>query len=184
MTFDTQDLKSQELADVFDALAKHGVSSDFSFEDASQSAVFYELMSVLKPSAELMDILKVLSDINVTRPADTSDIHLKFSARLSEYLLSHSGQFTVNNDFFGLKSGVFPVDCAVYRGDVLVAFIEIDGPHHYTSDGALTREGQLKTWLYARIYSGVPLYRLKVQNIDRVGIAQSAEQLAKKIIHE
>jgi hypothetical protein len=111
----------------------------------------------------------------------SSSIHLNFSEQLLKCFELHPQKLTAKNEFFGLKSGVFYVDCAVYSRDVLVALIEVDGAHHHTSTGELTRESQFKTWLYEHNYPGVPLHRLKNSEIDRMGVKKSAEKLAKEI---
>jgi hypothetical protein len=185
ITFDVSDA-SPALSEVYRLLALRGVVMENNLEHVSQSGVFFELMNVLKPTPQLTDILNGLRDSNLQRSAletnQSSSIHLNFSEQLLKCFEQHPQNFTVKNEFFGLKSGVFPVDCAVYSGDVLVALIEIDGAHHYTSTGELTRESQFKTWLHEHNYPGVPLHRLKVSEIGRMGVKKSAEQLAKEII--
>eukprot|EP01034_Spumella_vulgaris_P043102 gene43102-53498_t len=74
------------------------------------------------------------------------------------------------NEFYGLKSGDLPVDCVVYKDNKIVAFVEVDGLHHYLSNGQLNREGHLKKWLYDKNYPGVPLIRVKVVDIDKLGV--------------
>jgi hypothetical protein len=177
MTFDVSDA-SPALREVYRVLSLRGVVFE-NIEQVTQSSVFFELMNVLKPTPQLTDILNGLRDSNLQQSAlgtnQSSSIHLKFSEQLVHYFELHPQKLTVRNEFFGLKSGVYPVDCAVYFGDVLVAFIEIDGRE-------LTRESQFKTWLYEHIYPGVPLHRLKVGDMREMGIKKSAEKLAKEII--
>eukprot|EP01034_Spumella_vulgaris_P042362 gene42362-52534_t len=91
------------------------------------------------------------------------------------------GSYTVTNEFCGLKSGELPVDCVVYKDDKIVAFVEVDGLHHYLSNGQLTREGHLKTWLYEKNYPGVPLIRVKVVDFDELGVKQCVEKVVEDI---
>ncbi len=71
--------------------------------------------------------------------------------------------------------------CAVYFGDVLVALIEIDGPHHYTMTGELTRKSQFKTWLYERNFPDAPLFRVNTKTKPFI-ILQAADNLSRDII--
>eukprot|EP01034_Spumella_vulgaris_P043513 gene43513-54049_t len=57
----------------------------------------------------------------------------------------------------------------------------VDGLHHYLSNGQLNREGHLKTWLYEKNYPGVPLIRVKVVDIDKLGVKQCVESVVEDI---
>ena len=80
-----------------------------------------------------------------------------------------------------MRSGISPVDCAVYLGDLLVAFIEVDGEHHYTVANTLRRQDLLKEHLYAYACPGVIWMRVKNASIEDDGPEKVALAFATAI---
>ncbi len=97
-------------------------------------------------------------------------------------LQSINPNYSVVNEFSGLQSDVFPMDCAVYLHDKIVAFVEIDGIFHGTAGGQARRCDLLKEYLYSKNYPGVTLSRLKHWEIDRASSAVAGRNLAHSIV--
>ena len=94
-----------------------------------------------------------------------------------------SGRYKLINEFSGLQS-VFPIDTAVFCGDELVAFIEIDGiTHEKHTDERLGRKDMLKEKLYSLKYPNVPLLRISTAHIDVVGYKRAGETLANDVLN-
>jgi len=75
---------------------------------------------------------------------------------------------------FSPFSGALPVDATIYdreSGQVL-AFFEVDGPHHYTASGRLRRQDQLKEVLYKRAHPGVKFARVNFEQVAAVGTTE------------
>jgi len=72
---------------------------------------------------------------------------------------------------FSPFSGALPVDATIYdrEGGNILAFLEVDGPHHYTSVGSLRREDQLKEVLYKRAHPGVEFARVNFEQVAALG---------------
>ncbi len=112
-----------------------------------------------------------------------ASLHLQLTSSVQNKLHQISPAYRLVNEFSGLQSGVFPVDCAVYFDSKLVAFVEIDGPHHYTaSRGVLRRDDQLKEYLYSKKYPGVTLFRVKNTDILNLGVEKGVEAVAEKLV--
>jgi len=96
------------------------------------------------------------------------------------------------NEFNGL-GGVFPVDVGVYYDEKLVAFVEIDGEFHYkfnsradvSSDdgwnGKLRRKDQFKEACYRHKYPDVPLFRIRSDQCEQLGMDRAGLALANWI---
>lgn len=117
-------------------------------------------------------------------PTIPSATHARLTHAIRDYISKkHHEEVSLQHEFNGLQ-GVYPVDCAVYYDKQAIAFIEVDGEHHYfTIDGVTTlhRTNKLKEWLYAFHYPDVPFFRVDVQEMNKMGLEILAEQLGKKI---
>jgi hypothetical protein len=85
----------------------------------------------------------------------------------------------IENEFSGLSGGLYPVDAAVWIGDRLLAFIEVDGVSHYrkSANEKLRRRDELKQWLYRHQYPNVPMLRTRLLDPNEGG-----KELSLKII--
>ena len=96
---------------------------------------------------------------------------LRTSGLRNELLLSQD---------FSPFAGALPVDATFYdrEGGNILAFLEIDGPHHYTALGTLRREDQLKEALYRRAHPGVQFARVSFEQVAAVGTSVVGRELA------
>jgi len=151
----------------------------------AQCATFLELMHILQPkSDQIVAALAQMRPVMLKYHKDDNligNLHVSFNKALQTRLAKDSGNFHVKDEFHGLKSGIYPVDTAVYHGDKLVALIEVDGPHHFTPEGTLKRKDLLKRHLYKHAYPGVLYLRVKNEMILRDGEETVAEWFAEKI---
>ena len=87
-------------------------------------------------------------------------------------------RFTVFNEFNGLR-GVFPIDAGIYDRGELLSFIEIDGEMHYKQiNQQLRRKDKLKEFLYKFYYPEVPLFRIRSDQVDSLGIIKASKGMA------
>ncbi len=118
-------------------------------ENYDQYGIYFELLEVIPIGLPLIE--KVLGAApRLTGPCGTvpSRLHAKTAEAMLFNLRHASKHFDAFNEFNGLR-GVFPVDCAVYYKDRLVALVEVDGEFHYKqSVQELRRKDQLKQFLY------------------------------------
>ena len=168
---------------------------DYSKENYDQFAMYFEMMSVVPQGVERMKLL--FGEDNQGTPesdgisacysgpagtipsrlhANTVESMIKFLQKKAK--VDKTGRkFTLFNEYSGLK-GVFPVDAAVYDGDKLLAFVEIDGESHYKQfNQKLRRKDKLKEFLYRFHYPSIPLYRIRSDQVDIVGTQKAGESL-------
>jgi hypothetical protein len=156
-------------------------------ETFDQFAIYMELMRTLPEGRALVSRLwpgegeaaaACPSGPSATIP---SRMHAQTVHAMMDELLALSPNFSCVNEFNGLQ-GVFPVDCAVYCRDALVAFVEVDGEFHYKDLGQhLRRKDRLKEHIYRFHYPGVPLFRIRSNQIDAIGFKQVGKALASWI---
>lgn len=79
-------------------------------------------------------------------------------------------------------NGVFPVDAAIFKQGYLVALIEVDGPHHYRSDGSLRRKDLLKVDMYKNVNPDILFQRIRWDETNKLGADAITEELASTII--
>jgi hypothetical protein len=152
----------------------------------SQVVIYFEYLTTL-PAEKQKIILgnnKIASFIDSRHPPASPD-HRKVSTELRR-LIKETEEFSdlvAEDEFHGLKSGVFPMDLVVKdkkSGKVLL-FVELDGEQfHYIKgiDGKLLlkRSNELKARLYEYNYPGVPLKRIRMDG------TRSTEEDAKEIL--
>jgi hypothetical protein len=156
-----------------------------SIQHNSQLAIYFEYLATL-PAEQQKVILgnnKIPSFIDSRHRTASSD-HRKVSTELRR-LIKETEEFSdlvVQDEFRGLKSGVFPMDLTVKdkkTGKILL-FVELEGEQfHYIKgiDGKLLlkRNGELKARLYEYHYPGVPLKRIRMDG------TRSHKERAKEI---
>ena len=149
-------------------------------ENYDQFAVFFAFIAVIPNGIAMVE--SVLGGMPVTSGPSgcvPSGLHSKLIHAMLEHL--HETDYTIQHEFNGLN-GVFPIDSAVYYKDELLAFIEIDGETHYKANGVeLRRKDLLKKYLYQYHYPSTPLFRVRSDQIHRLGYDKVGEVLAKWI---
>ena len=158
----------------------------FATEHFDQFAIYFEMMKTLPRGKQLVE--QVLGCIpNSSGPAGhvPSRMHAVTVTTMIEFLQQNeSPEYNCFHEFSGL-GGVFPVDSAVYFGNTLVALVEVDGERHYKQNWEqLRRKDQLKEHLYRFHYPGIPMYRLRNDQLDVLGYKRGGEALAMWIAKE
>jgi len=162
-----------------------GHPSEESVIHVAQIAIFLEVMHTLQPGNEqIVSWLKHAKPVTSKqhKPQDTSKLHKKFSEELLSTLKSVDESFRIENEFQGLKSGVYPVDIAVYSGDTLIALIEVDGPHHRTLEGKTKRQYRLKQRLYKHAFPSAEWMIARNETIQRNDIKEVAKVFADRVV--
>ncbi len=153
-------------------------------EHLRQLAVFVEWLNCAQIQTAKEGFLKAVR-VSIDRldpPNESTYLHTQMGKAILSELSQISPLYTVENEFHGLQSGVFPMDCVVYFDSKIVAFVEIDGAFHYTSDGSiLRRDDQLKEYLYNKNYPGVMVLRVKNTDIAKTTIKVQGNKVAEKI---
>lgn len=161
-------------------------------QDARQVAIFFAWLSVVPGGKKL--ITKELGS-RPTFSAFAADAptaaHLALSQALSQALNAlqqedlpqdqqqpAGQQFQLTNGFDGLGNRLLPMDIAVHQnnGKKLIAFVEVGGRDQHSMSGKVQRIGQLKEFLYAKRFPGVPVYR---EGMHPVVMGEEPEASAK-----
>ena len=179
------DAKTNTLLDnILRLLREHSCWTPVNIEQLRQLTVFLEWCHAVTPQAtdgQILTDLKAQIAVYLD-PSKATKLHKDVSHALQTFLQLKSPKYDVQNEFSGLKSGVFPVDCVVYLDGKIVAFVEIDGPHHYTSEGKLKRDSLIKEYLYSVQYPEVKMLRVRNEEIlVKDGMTNVVSRLTKQI---
>lgn len=156
-------------------------------EHLTQAAPLLELMHIQQPdSIQIIDDLNFLSLSNINlvdqQSSKSNDIHHQLTKELSAELSLRSDKYRVENEFHGLKGGSMPVDIAVFYEKKLILCVELDGPHHYTWEGNLTRKDLLKDFLYVKTYPDIPpLLRFRNEVVINRGISSITKSIVDAV---
>lgn len=144
-------------------------------ENYDQIAVFFALVEALPNGKNVIEsILGHIPQVSGPAALVPSGLH----AKVMEFTMKHlDSRFTTQNEFNGLK-GIFPIDAAIYVGDDLLAFIEVDGEYHYKGQQELRRKDRLKEFLYKTRFPSVPLYRVRHDQCEALGFMKLGRSLA------
>ncbi|KAJ1436158.1 hypothetical protein B484DRAFT_445750 [Ochromonadaceae sp. CCMP2298] len=80
-------------------------------------------------------------------------------------------------DEYSPFDGAFPVDATIFEGGLPVAFVEVDGPHHF-NDGVLRRKDILKETLYRLKYPHATFTRVRYDQVDHLGCRSVGREVA------
>eukprot|EP01031_Cornospumella_fuschlensis_P027911 gene27911-33707_t len=163
----------------------------------SQFAIYFNTMYAHEHTTQL--VREILGDhiptIRIQACNTPSALHTSIYQELSTVL--NDGRYVMVNEFQGL-GGIFPIDIAVcVKGPAggsdadgcelnPLAFIEVDGPTHYTFTPrkpyiSLHRVDLLKEHLYAQRYPGVPLYRVTGGSVRKQGVKKVVQDLVGRL---
>jgi hypothetical protein len=155
-------------------------SNEYGQENYDQFAIYFDTLSCIPGGKELL--LETLGKIpQISGPGGNipSRLHAMTYYALQDALIEISPKFDLFNEFSGLRA-VFPIDIAVFYGSELYAFVEVDGEFHYKMEGSvLQRKDYLKSFIYSSRYPGIPLYRIRGDQINRMGVEGAGKALAK-----
>lgn len=155
---------------------------DIESENFDQLAIYFELLVTIPGGVDLAE--RILGGVpSISGPCATvpSRLHANVASALLEFLRRTSSDYSIFNEFCGL-SGTFPIDSAVYLGEKLVAFVEIDGEFHYKQlSQKLRRKDKLKEHLYRVRYPDVPLFRIRSDQCSAIGYDRAGQSLASWI---
>ena len=152
----------------------------FSIEDNSQLNNYFSFLKTVDHGRRLVnEILTCFPSCHHHPIAKSSKRHLTFinslKHRLNEKINGESDVSKVNgdDDLFSAKNefigehDLSPIDAALYYNNKLIAFIEVDGEHHYNNND-LRREDLFKVYLYNNYYPTIPIlrHRLRIDKMD------------------
>lgn len=159
------------------------------------------LLSVLKD--ELDGFSSYLSESFPAVERVVTDVSLEEQHRLNSLYVHR--RFIILEEYDGLETGCFPMDIAIAEeysltsspGQVeeeIIAFIEIDGARHYTTDAVddvisigslrtnLRRPGMLKELIYGRRYPTTPIYRIPTIKISQGNLRENVKSIIDHLI--
>ena len=153
----------------------------FSVEANSQLNHYFSFLKTVDHGRRLVkEILTCFPSRHRHGKASSSTAHLTFinslKDRLNEKINGESDVSKVNgdDDLFSAKNefrgehDLSPIDTALYYNNKLIAFIEVDGKHHYNNNNDLRREDLFKVYLYNYYYPTIPVlrHRLRIDKMD------------------
>ena len=105
-----------------------------------------------------------------------SKLQLSVVQSLQSALNERSSGFELQNEYSAF-GGTLPVDATILREGKVVAFIEVDGPHHYPC-GVLRRKDVLKEMLYRHKHPGAVFARVRHDQVRRLGSNEIGHKVA------
>lgn len=177
LCFDVSDAKvHQELLPVHLALLKTitrvNVGS-FYEKERSQVLIFLQFLRHFtrlgaRPSPFIFTVNE--EDVPLSR------LHMSVVSALTEELESKCTKFELKNEYSAF-GGAFPIDTTVFSEGRVVAFIEIDGPHHYKR-GRLRRKDVLKECLYRKKHPEAVFARVRHDQVRKLGMHEVGVKVA------
>eukprot|EP00607_Mallomonas_marina_P004577 CAMPEP_0182425342 /NCGR_PEP_ID=MMETSP1167-20130531/11738_1 /TAXON_ID=2988 /ORGANISM="Mallomonas Sp, Strain CCMP3275" /LENGTH=768 /DNA_ID=CAMNT_0024605957 /DNA_START=165 /DNA_END=2471 /DNA_ORIENTATION=+ len=85
---------------------------------------------------------------------------------------------------FSAFDTLIPVDAAIVRNKKILAFLEVDGPHHYRDDGTIRRKDQLKEAMYKGMHPKSSFHRIRWLEANKHGAGVMGADLASIILQD
>ena len=188
LTFDMNLAALNELLPVhqtlLDNVSKLGVSR-FNEKEIEQILIYVNLLQTLTP-VQWQDIEQRHVDRFIFTKAPTeerrqSKLQQSVITSLSKALSQRNSHLHLENEYSAFN-GVFPVDAMVCDdNNTVVAFVEVDGPHHFTKDGKLRRKDLLKEALYRVKYPSATFTRVRFDQVNKLGSNYVGKEVANYI---
>lgn len=177
-----------------DDRAHHGSNNRVTVQELEQLRIFAHYLKVTnfvtdsrRIPQELLDVTtRVREDFDANNADNYSARSSKLQERvviaLREAILSiQQGQhYSVDLEMSSFN-GVFPVDAAIYKNGKIAALLEVDGPHHFVSDGRLRRKDLLKERMYRLQNPTALFHRVRWDEESKVGSEVVAQELASLV---
>jgi len=189
MVFDTEsrqltaDLTPVHIA-LLDAVSDMGVLK-FSDIEKEQILIYIHLLHTVLPASEV-SLIDAHCPKHIIRADATNDVPSKLQesviSALTNALRRRNHALEVANEYSAF-SGVFPVDATVFEGELPVAFVEVDGPHHFHFSAAegrakLRRKDIMKETLYRRKHPTATFIRVRYDQVDHFGSKYVGSEIA------
>lgn len=174
---------------VFDRQSKDEFSLSSSIIDAKEIEQLRIFASYLVALQRVSDTSRIPSQLMEPYRSNSQsissnlqkDVILSLADSLKESQFLNQGNFDIAIEYSSFE-GVFPVDAAVLRENVLISLIEVDGPHHYRYDGLLRRKDQLKEAMYQSMFPDVLFRRIRWDEKNKLGAQAITDELASSIV--
>ena len=157
-------------------------------QEVEQLRIFCHYVQVFNRISDNRDIPKSL--LQFQPPSNNSTANSFRSSKLQSNLIDclkasfdsdlFSHQYDVMSEYSSFN-GAFPVDAAVFHKDRLIALIEIDGPHHYRSDGTIRRKDKLKETMYKAGNADCLFHRIRWDEANKLGAEAISMEVADLI---
>jgi len=150
-------------------------------ENYDQFQIYFDLVELLPFRNIVIDALGVFPPCSGPCGTIPSTTHGMVANAMLASLQEVDNGYEIFNEFNGF-TGVFPIDVAVYKNQKLVAFVEIDGAHHYNIEGKLKRKDSLKEFLYSKKYPNIEIFRIRSDQCEAIGHRKAGHALASWIL--
>lgn len=210
MIFDCQDERAlqdfQAVHEVLTNAVSHLTHHDFSNAEKEQVLIYrYVSESVLSgvtPAASATAATSTTASASQSSGFDAAtgsksrfpnvyiqsiDTHKKTSHLQHSVVKSITKEMQIRNDDLTVRKefssfrGAFPIDATVFEDDEPVAFVEVDGPHHYHEGGVLRRKDIMKESLYRQKYPCATFTRIKFDQVHHFGPIYVGREVANYI---
>ncbi len=188
LTFDMKMPAFNELLPVhqtlLDNVSKLGLSR-FNEIEIEQILIYVNLLQTLTPvqwqDIEQRHVDRFFFTKVPTEERRQSKLQQSVITSLSKALSQRNSHLHLENEYSAFN-GVFPVDAMVCDdNNTVVAFVEVDGPHHFTKDGKLRRKDLLKEALYRVKYPSATFTRVRFDQVNKLGSNYVGKEVANYI---
>ena len=196
LVFDLQDPKAHDQLTavhiaLLDAISKIGIGR-FCDVEREQILIYIAVLRSLPPglcssvgaleeASTQKCILRLTKEVG--QEPHRSKLQDSVVSALAVALRARNDDLTVANEYSAF-GGAFPVDAMVFDGEDLehpVAFVEVDGPHHYNQAGSLRRKDKMKETLYRRKHPEATFTRVNFNQVESLGSRRLAFEVANLI---